>query len=309
MQPEGERLQKVLAHAGIASRRSCEELIAAGRVSVNGVVAELGRRVDVATDRIEVDGTPIPLRPDAVYYLVHKPAGVVTTADDPHGRDIVTDLVPADPRVFPVGRLDRDTEGLLILTNDGELTHRLTHPRFGVDKEYLAHVEGSPSRGALRRLREGVELEDGMTAPATAALVGPGLVRITIHEGRNRQVRRMLDAVGHPVRRLVRVRIGPVADRSLAPGTWRALTRDEVMALEQAASADPGAAPGPKPPKRPNRSRAERSSARASERSPGRSSDPSSSARTRSDADRPAKRAPTAKKGTPRPRGGPGSRG
>src|SRR6476469_731167 len=207
------RLQKVLAERGVGSRRHCEELIAAGRVVVNGSVAVLGRRVDPERDEVVVDGVPIGVRPDLVYYLLNKPAGVVTTASDPQGRPTVVDMVPAEPRVFSVGRLDTDTEGLLVLTNDGELTHRLTHPSFGVEKEYLAHVEGSPSRGALRALREGVELDDGMTAPAKASLVEANVVRITIHEGRNRQVRRMLEAVGHPVVRLIRTRIGPVNDR------------------------------------------------------------------------------------------------
>jgi 23S rRNA pseudouridine2605 synthase len=150
----------------------------------------------------------------------------------------VVELVPAEPRVFPVGRLDADTEGLLLLTNDGDLTHRLTHPSFGVEKEYVAEVEGKPSRLALRRLREGVELDDGVTAPARVALVEPNVVRIVIHEGRNRQVRRMCDAVGHPVVRLVRTRIGPLRDPGLRPGTWRPLELDEVRALERAAAGD-----------------------------------------------------------------------
>ncbi len=230
-------MQKVLARAGLGSRRVCENLIDDGRVQVNGQVAVLGRRVDAEADLIEVDGAAIGVRPGLVHYLLNKPAGVVTTADDPQGRPTVVSLVPDEPRVFPVGRLDLDTEGLLLLTNDGELTHRLTHPSFGVDKEYLAHVEGQPTRAELRRLREGVELDDGPTAPAQVALVSEGLVRIVIHEGRNRQVRRMCEAIGHPVRRLVRVRIGPLNDRRLKPGTWRALTVDEVRALERAAVA------------------------------------------------------------------------
>lgn len=233
---EGERLQKVLARAGIASRRGSEELIADGRVTVNGEIADLGRRVDVESDVVEVDGVAIGIRPGMVYYLLHKPAGVVTTADDPQGRPTVVAMVPAEPRVFPVGRLDMDTEGLLLLTNDGDLTHRLTHPSFGVDKEYLAHVEGTLSRGALRRLREGVELDDGITAPAKASQIEPGLVRLVIHEGRNRQVRRMCEAVGHPVVRLVRTRIGPLVDHALTPGTWRVLDTTEVRALERAAT-------------------------------------------------------------------------
>jgi 23S rRNA pseudouridine2605 synthase len=234
--PAGERLQKVLAQAGLGSRRACEELIAAGRVRVNGEVATLGTRVDPEVDAIEVDGARIGVRQGLVHYLLNKPAGVVTTASDPQGRPTVVGLVPAEPRVYPVGRLDADTEGLLLLTNDGDLAHRLTHPSFGVDKEYLADVEGRPSRGAVRRLREGVELEDGPTAPARVSLVGDHTLRITIHEGRNRQVRRMCEAIGHPVRRLVRVRLGPLSDRRLPPGRWRALTQDEVRALERAAA-------------------------------------------------------------------------
>ena len=230
------RLQKLLARAGLGSRRTVEDLIAEGRVTINGVVAELGNRADADTDRIEVDGALIGLRTDTVWYLLNKPAGVVTTASDPQGRPTVVELVPDEPRVFPVGRLDTDTEGLLLLTNDGDATHRLTHPSFGVEKEYLAHVEGNPSRGALRRLREGVELEDGMTAPAKASAVSPGTIRLVIHEGRNRQVRRMCDAIGHPVRRLVRVRIGPLRDQHLGPGEWRPLEPAEIRALERAAS-------------------------------------------------------------------------
>jgi 23S rRNA pseudouridine2605 synthase len=231
-----ERVQKILARAGVASRRASEELIAQGRVRVNGVVARLGDRADPEHDRIEVDGAPVGVRPGLVHYLLNKPPGVVTTASDPHGRPTVVELVPAEPRVFPVGRLDADTEGLLLLTNDGDLAQRLTHPSFGVDKEYLAHVEGSPSRGAIRTLRAGVELEDGTTAPAKVSLVGDRLLRITIHEGRKRQVRRMCEAVGHPVRRLVRVRIGPLSDRRLAPGEWRELEQHEVRALERASA-------------------------------------------------------------------------
>ncbi|MCU1355367.1 MAG: Pseudouridine synthase [Acidimicrobiales bacterium] len=242
--PDGERLQKVLARVGLGSRRICEDLIAEERVRVNGEIAELGRRVHPGTDLVEVDGAPIGIRPGLVHYLLNKPSGVVTTASDPQGRPTVIELVPAEPRVFPVGRLDLDTEGLLLLTNDGELANRVAHPSHGVDKEYLAEVEGEPSRATLRRLREGIDLDDGRTAPAQANLVGPGLVRLTIHEGRNRQVRRMLDAVGHPVVRLIRTRIGPLADRRLAPGSWRALTQDELRALEAAVAAS-GSGTGP----------------------------------------------------------------
>jgi 23S rRNA pseudouridine2605 synthase len=235
-EPGGERLQKVLARLGFGSRRVCDDLIAEGRVTVNGAVAELGRRVDPEHDEVAVDGVVVGIKPDLVYYLLNKPRRVVTTAADPQGRPTVVELVPDEPRVFPVGRLDAETEGLLLLTNDGDLAHRLTHPSFGVEKEYLAEVDGQPSAGAVRKLRDGVELDDGPTAPAKVALVPPSALRITIHEGRNRQVRRMCDAVGHPVRRLVRLRIGPLSDRRLKPGEWRALTQDEVRALERAAS-------------------------------------------------------------------------
>lgn len=237
---QGDRLQKVLARAGVASRRVCEDLIAEGRVKVNGEIADLGRRVHPEVDVIEIDGGLVPTAPGLVYYLLNKPAGVVTTAADTHGRPTVVALVPDEPRVFPVGRLDADTEGLLLLTNDGELTHRLTHPSFGVEKEYLAAVEGDPSPAALRRLREGIELEDGPTAPAKVVRVEAGLLRITIHEGRNRQVRRMCEAIGHPVTRLVRSRIGTLADRKLKPGEWRIVAPDEVRALAGAVKAPSG---------------------------------------------------------------------
>lgn len=231
---EGERLQKVLARAGVGSRRVIEEYIEEGRITVNGEVAVLGRRVDPDADVVLIDGVIVSLQTDAVYYLLNKPKGVVTTASDPQGRPTVIDLVPDDVRVHPIGRLDFETEGLLLLTNDGSLTHRLTHPSFGVDKEYLAHVGGEPSRAAIRQLREGVELDDGVTSPADASQPTPGVLRLTIHEGRNRQVRRMCDAIGHPVLRLVRTRIGPIADRSLRPGDWRELSTGERRLLTEA---------------------------------------------------------------------------
>jgi len=241
-QPEsvdpGERLQKVLARVGFGARRVCEELIAEGRATINGAIAILGDRVRDG-DIVRVDGKEIGTRPDLVYYLLNKPAGVITAASDARGRRVVIDLVPADPRVFPVGRLDYETEGLLLLTNDGALTHLVTHPSSGVEKEYLAEVGGvGPSGigpGALRTLREGVELDDGLTAPARVSQPEPGVLRITIHEGRNRQVRRMCEAVGHPVLRLVRLRIGPIADRTLVPGAHRELALEEVRALYSAA--------------------------------------------------------------------------
>ncbi len=221
----------------MGSRRACEDLIAAGRVTVDGDVAMLGQRIDTATARVEVDGNLVPVAPDLVYYLLNKPDDVITTADDPQGRPTVMALVPAEPRVFPVGRLDRHTEGLLVLTNDGALAQLLTHPSHGVAKEYVAEVAGgTPPPGALRALREGVELDDGPTAPAEVGVLAPGVIRLVIHEGRNRQVRRMCDAIGHPVKRLVRTRIGPVRDTKLAPGKWRALSGDEVRALAAAAS-------------------------------------------------------------------------
>ncbi|NND75537.1 MAG: rRNA pseudouridine synthase [Ilumatobacter sp.] len=228
-------MQKVLAATGWGSRRVCEELIAAGRVTVNGAVAELGRRVDPDHDRVELDGAPIGVRPGLVYYLLNKPVGVVATSKDTHGRPTVVDLVPADPRVFSVGRLDADTEGLLLMTNDGDLANRIAHPSHGVDKEYLVEVDGGRvSAGGLRALRDGVELDDGPTAPAKVSQPQPGVLRLTIHEGRNRQVRRMCEAIGHPVTRLVRTRIGPVTDRSLPPGEWRELTTDERRRLTEA---------------------------------------------------------------------------
>lgn len=231
----GERAQKVMARIGVGSRRACEELIRDGRVTINDRRAELGDRV-AEGDVLAVDGVELSTRPDVVVYVVNKPAGVVTTASDPQGRPTVIDLVPDEPRVFPVGRLDMDTEGLLLLTNDGDLANRLSHPRYGVEKEYIAHVEGGdPSRGALRRLRQGVELDDGLTAPAAVSMVAPGVLRLVIHEGRNRQVRRMCEAVGHPVKRLVRSRIGPIVDRRLAPGRFRPLSDEEVLALQRAA--------------------------------------------------------------------------
>ena len=236
---EGERLQKVLARTGWGSRRECEILIEDGRVKVNGEIAVLGRRVKTATDKVEVDGVTIGVAPGLVYYLLNKPVDVITTAKDTHGRQTVIELVPLEPRVFPVGRLDAETEGLLILTNDGELGHRLTHPSFGIEKEYLAHVDCSSngvSESALKKLRDGIELDDGVTSPAEVGQLQPGVLRIVIHEGRNRQIRRMCDAVGHPVERLVRVRVGPLIDRTLAPGKWRHLTTAEVVSLNQATS-------------------------------------------------------------------------
>jgi 23S rRNA pseudouridine2605 synthase len=221
-------------------------------VAIDGVTARLGDRIDAERQSVTLDGTPVVTRTDLVYYVLNKPPQVVTTADDPEGRTTVVELVPTEPRVFPVGRLDYDTEGLLVLTNDGDLAQRLTHPSHGVTKTYLADVDGVPAPGTLRMLRDGIALDDGPTAPARVQLVqergGHAAVELTIHEGRNRQVRRMLDAVGHPVRRLVRTRIGPLHDTRLAPGEWRPLTQHEVRGLYEASAGDgttpsaPGAA-------------------------------------------------------------------
>jgi 23S rRNA pseudouridine2605 synthase len=241
---ERERVQKLLARAGFGSRRACEVLISAGRVTIDGAVARLGDRADPEHQQIALDGVPVVARTDLVYYLLNKPRGIVTTAHDPQHRPTVVALVPDEPRVFPVGRLDVDTEGLLLLTNDGELAQLLAHPRHGVDKTYLVEVEGDATESACARLREGVELEDGMTAPARVRVVsrarGRSAVEITIHEGRKRQVRRMCAAVGLPVHRLVRTRIGPLSDTRLAPGSWRHLRPSEIRALYEAAHSSPG---------------------------------------------------------------------
>ena len=235
----GERLQKVLAQAGYGSRRTCEILISEGRVTIDGRRAELGNRVDPVVNVVCVDGRLVAIDPAKVYYLVNKPTGVVTTAFDPQGRPTILELVPDDARVFPVGRLDMDTEGLILVTNDGRLAHLLTHPSSGVEKEYLVMVEGDPSAHALRTLREGVELEDGVTSPAQVARVSEGLIKIVIHEGRNRQVRRMCDAVGHHVLRLVRTRIGPLTETTLRPGEYRELAHAEVRKLMESVGVTP----------------------------------------------------------------------
>jgi 23S rRNA pseudouridine2605 synthase len=229
------RLARYLAHAGVASRRAAEGLIAEGRVRVGGeVVTDPARDVDDAS-AVEVDGSPVAPEPREVW-LVNKPAGVVSTASDTHGRRVVTELVESDRRLYPVGRLDAPTTGLILLTNDGDLANRLTHPRYGVERTYLARVAPAPvPERALRRLREGVELEDGRTAPARVHQPEPGLLELTIGEGRKRQVRRMCEAVGHPVERLERVAFGPLRLGSLAAGEARLLTAAEVERLRKAA--------------------------------------------------------------------------
>jgi 23S rRNA pseudouridine2605 synthase len=233
-----ERLQRLLARAGYGSRRACEELIVDGRVTLNGNVARLGDRGDPSKDEVRVDGLKVNLDPNVKYFAVHKPAGVVTTMHDPQGRpDIRAYLSTDGPRVFPVGRLDRDTEGLLLLMNDGDLANGLTHPRFGVEKEYLAEVEGLPTPKHVGLLRRGVDLDDGPASAANAWVAGRsgdrGAIRVVMTEGRKREVRRLLAAVGLPVVRLVRVRIGPVRLGTLGPGERRELTLDEVVALRR----------------------------------------------------------------------------
>jgi 23S rRNA pseudouridine2605 synthase len=222
-------LNAYLARAGVASRRKADELIRAGRVSVNGETGQLNTFVE-ATDKVEVDGRAVAPQPLA-YVLLHKPAGVVTTASDPQGRPTVVGLVEHESRVVPVGRLDADTTGVLLLTNDGELAHRLAHPRYEVEKVYEAEVEGAPDDAALKRLAEGIELEEGPTAPAKVRRLERSRVELAIHEGRNRQVKRMLEAVGHPVRRLHRSRYAGLTVDDLAPGAWRELSADEVAEL------------------------------------------------------------------------------
>jgi 23S rRNA pseudouridine2605 synthase len=230
------RLNAYLARAGVASRRRADELISAGRVQVNGVPGELNTIVG-SRDVVEVDGERVTAQPLA-YVLLHKPAGVVTTARDPQGRKTVVELVPHTPRVVPVGRLDADTTGALLLTNDGPLAHRLAHPKYGVEKVYEAEVDGAPGEDALRALGNGVELEDGPTAPAGARLLrsgrGSSLLELTLHEGRKHQVKRMCEAVGHPVRCLHRSGYAGLDLRGLEAGEWRELTADEVAALRRA---------------------------------------------------------------------------
>ena len=241
------RLNAWLARAGVASRRGADALIKAGRVTVNGAPGQLNTFVADGDD-VRLDGAPLAQQ-QLAYVLLHKPAGVVTTARDPQGRPTVVGLVdlPAHTRVVPVGRLDADTTGALLLTNDGPLAHRLAHPRYEVDKVYVADVEGVPGDATLLRLAAGIELDDGRTSPALVTRRGPRTLELTIHEGRNRQVRRMLEAVGHPVRRLHRSRYGPLTVDGLAPGAWRELRAEEVAALRRAAAWRPSASRRSKP--------------------------------------------------------------
>jgi pseudouridine synthase len=234
-----ERLQRSLARAGFGSRRACEEVIAAGRVQINGTVATLGDRLDPAVDEVRVDGSKVNVDPELRTFALHKPRGVTTTMRDPHAERDLTAFLPKGVHLFPVGRLDRDTEGLLLLTNDGSLAHRLTHPRYAIEKEYLAEVSEPPSNRQLSRLRRGVELDDGtakaVDARSAGGAGGRGGVRLVMVEGRKREVRRMLDAVELPVRRLVRVRVGPIRLGKLGPGEVRELEPEDVRALYRAA--------------------------------------------------------------------------
>jgi 23S rRNA pseudouridine2605 synthase len=234
-----ERLQRSLARAGFGSRRACEEVIAAGRVEINGRVATLGDRLDPTVDEVRVDGSKVNVDPELRTFALHKPRGVTTTMRDPHAERDLTGFLPEGVHVFPVGRLDRDTEGLLLLTNDGSLAHRLTHPRYAIEKEYLAEVGRPPSQRQLARLRRGVELDDGtaraVDARSAGGAGGRGGLRLVMIEGRKREVRRMLDAVELPVRRLVRVRVGPIRLGKLGPGEVRELEPEDVRALYRAA--------------------------------------------------------------------------
>jgi 23S rRNA pseudouridine2605 synthase len=242
-------VQRILARAGFGSRRGVEDLIRAGRVRINDRVAVLGDRADPGKDRVAVDRVPVPTHPGLRFYAFNKPAGVTTTVRDPHAERSLRTYLPKGPRVFPVGRLDRDSEGLLLLTNDGDLAHRLQHPRFGVEKEYLVEVEGPLSRRALSAIAGGVALDDGVAKPLKVGRVDRAgdrsSVRLVMAEGRKRVVRRMMAAVGAPVKRLVRVRVGPVRLGDLAPGKVRPLIADEVAALYRETGLDRA---GPRPP-------------------------------------------------------------
>jgi 23S rRNA pseudouridine2605 synthase len=237
MPQEGERLQKILAYAGFGSRRYCEDLIRQGRVSVNGRTAELGQRADPKRDRITVDGEPVKVARRHTYVALHKPKGVLSAEQDDAGHRTVRDLVPLPGRLYPVGRLDRESEGLILLTDDGELTNLLTHPRYEHTKEYHVDVEGHPDEQTLEQWRRGVYLDDQRTAPAEVSVLGRKKdytqLRVVLREGRKRQIRRVAITLGHPVRRLVRVRIGPIHLAGLKPGQWRLLSEREIEQLRK----------------------------------------------------------------------------
>jgi 23S rRNA pseudouridine2605 synthase len=229
------RLQKAIANAGLMSRRAAEEAIRDGRVAINGKTAGLGDRVEVSTQQVTLDGVPIPVDPALETHLLYKPIGIISSASDPHGRRTVVDLVPSDARLYPVGRLDYDSEGLILLTNDGELANRVTHPRYGIVKKYVALVRGGPGHLDIRRLTEGIELDDGPARAIGARVIDrkgdETMVELTLGEGRNREVRRMFEAIGFEVKRLVRTSIGPINDRSLKAGESRRLTAGEITEL------------------------------------------------------------------------------
>lgn len=235
-----ERLQKVMARSGLCSRRNAELMIGAGRVVVDGTVAHLGQKIDPATERVEVDGVALPVAPGLVYFLLNKPPGVISTAEDTHDRQTVVDLVPRETRVFPVGRLDQDSEGLILLTNDGDLAQHITHPSNQVTKTYAALIHGRPRPGEVRRLADGIELEDGLARAISARVVDSSgdntMIEIVMGEGRNREVRRMCEALGFPVVRLFRTAIGPIKDGNLKSGDWRNLSIDEIRLLYAAGS-------------------------------------------------------------------------
>jgi pseudouridine synthase len=236
------RVQKAISGAGLMSRRAAEEAIRKGRVSIDGEEAVLGDRVDVAAQQVTLDGVPLPVNPDLETYLLYKPAGVISSASDPRGRRTVVDLVAAGRRLYPVGRLDYESEGLILLTNDGDLANRVTHPRYGIVKRYVALVAGSPAKTEIRRLTEGIELDDGPARALSAQVVGrqgaQTMVELTMAEGRNREVRRMFEALGYDVASLVRTAIGPIADRSLKPGQSRRLSAAEIRDLLASGSGD-----------------------------------------------------------------------
>jgi pseudouridine synthase len=251
---ESIRIQKAIAASGLMSRRAAEDMIREGRVSVDGIRAGLGDRVDVTTQSVELDGSPIPVNPDLETHLLYKPPGVISSASDPEGRPTVVDMVASPARLYPVGRLDYDSEGLILLTNDGELANRVTHPRYGILKTYVVLVEGTPAKKDIMALVEGVELDDGPARALSARVVGREgssgralgrrekpltIIEMTMVEGRNREVRRMFEVIGYPVLRLVRTGIGPISDRSLKPGQSRLLSVGEIRDLLMSGS--PGA--------------------------------------------------------------------
>lgn len=236
------RVQKAMANAGLMSRRAAEEAIAAGRVTIDGRVAVLGDRVDVESEVVALDGTPLPVNPELETHLVYKPVGVISTADDPQGRQTVVDLVSSEARLYPVGRLDADSEGLILLTNDGELTNRVTHPRYGITKTYIVLVEGSANKAQMRRLVEGVSLDDGEARARKARILETAsdstMIEMVMGEGRNREIRRMMEQLDLAVTRLIRVKIGNLSDQSLRPGQSRPLSSDEVVGLMKMAVDD-----------------------------------------------------------------------